>query len=307
MKKGEHKKMNKWKIATFALTALFMSMYMLGTVSSQAIEPRYQDSEVLIDHNFLPGIRINLWINQDIDVFEDETTYIWHGFSSNSPWDEMSAAEQTEFLSTTKFRFFHSNEEIPLNHIIRYDTQDGHMYSMFYRVFPPGFFPAGQNQVRGEWSWLENGEWKYHEDSGTVKVTKTSTTDVYEPNNNVTVATDLGTFSSNDEDIETYFAEIMPSTDVDWYHFYAFDDSTPGPKVVVKFTITPSETINFDVWKSDTDNFSEAIQVGSGTYFEDQGGFMVNNSAYYWVRVYYVSGDLTYELYGLQVSYNYYK
>jgi hypothetical protein len=299
--------MNKWKIVTFALTALFMSMYMLGTVSSQAEEPQYQDAEVLVDLSLLPGVRINLNINQDIDVFEDETTHVQHGFVSNTNWSDMSAAEQTEFLSTTKFRFFHSNEEVPLNHIIRYDTQDGHMYSMFYRVFPPGFFPVGQNQIRGEWTWLESGSWIIYEDTGTVKVTKTVTTDEYEPNNNVTVATDLGTFSSWREDIETYYAEIMPSTDVDWYHFYAFDETTPSPMVVVRLTITPSEILNLDVWKSDTDNFSDAIKVYSGTYFKEKGGAFVDNSAYYWVRVYYVSGDLTYERYGIQVSHNYYK
>jgi hypothetical protein len=296
-------KMNKWKIATFALTALFMSMYMLGTVSSLAEEPQYQDAEVLVDLSLLPGVRINLWFNQEIDVFSDETTHVQHGFVSNSPWDEMSAAEQTEFLSTTKFRFFHSNEEVPLNHIIRYNTYDSHMYSMFYRVFPPGFFPVGQNQIRGEWSWLESGSWIVYEDTGTVKISKAGVADNYEPNNNITEANNLGNVFI--ADIDEVRANIFPSTEVDWYSFHTIDGSIPGTEypLHIFFDVNPEGTIAFDVWKSDTSNFSDAVQVHSGTWYSNYGTMGVDDSAYYWVMVYNNGLAVNYEDYHLLIKY----
>jgi hypothetical protein len=302
--------MNKWKIATFALATLIMSTYTIGLVSNQPVigQPeRYVDSEAIIDLSLLPGVRINLWANQDVDVFSDETTHIQHGFVSNSPWDEMSAAEQTEFLSTSKFRFFYSNEEVPLNHIIRFDTQDGHMYSMFYRVFPPGFFPVGQNQIRGEWSWLVSGSWEFYEDTGTVKVSKAGEPDDYEPNNNDQEATNLGDiFVGIDEEQVT--ANIFPSTDIDWYSFHTIDDPfSPfeDDPLIMSLGINPGSFV-IEVWKSDTPNFSEAVEefVLFGTYYEYQGTMGVDDSAYYWVKVFNPQGEINYEDYTILIDHN---
>lgn len=312
--------MNKWKIATFALATLIMSMFTLGIVSSQPAigQPeRYVDSEAIIDLSLLPGVRINLNFNQDIDVYEDETMHVQHGFVSNSPWDEMSAAEQTEFLSTTKFRFFYQNEEIPLNHIIRYDTQDLHMYSMFYRVFPPGFFPVGQNQIHGEWTWLESGSWIFYEDTGTVKVTKTAIEDVYEPNNDPLNATNLGNYYGVTHDLSNITSNISPSTDVDWYCFWAVDTTTGGTDfgVVIQFIDNPEGKFWFEVYRNyhqgptpgnPQNRWSGSEYVGEGTYFADNGSpFLMDDSAWYWVKVYQASGDILYEDYVLEISNGY--
>jgi hypothetical protein len=131
---------------------------------------QYENGELAIDFALLPGVRINLWISSDIAISTEEPSHVQHGFVSTLHWSAMTPFEQTEFLSTNTFRLFYKGDEVPLRHVTRYDPVDDYMWSIFYRVFPPGFFPKGMHQVRGEWTWQENSVWETHEHTGKLDV-----------------------------------------------------------------------------------------------------------------------------------------
>ena len=142
--------------------------YSVGTLLSTPAE-RYEDAEVWIDSKLLPGVKINLFVQQLIEISPDVPTRIVHGWdTSPAHWSEMTAYQKTEFLSTTDFRFFFKGEEIPLTRIQRYDKDTDYMYTLLYRVFPPGYFPVGQHQIRGEWYRLLDGTWEAFARDGTL-------------------------------------------------------------------------------------------------------------------------------------------
>ena len=67
---------------------------------------------------------------------------------------------QTEFLATAKWHFFVNGEEVSLDHVFKYDYENDVMWSIFYRVFPPGYFESNRNnKLVGEWIAMEDGIW----------------------------------------------------------------------------------------------------------------------------------------------------
>ena len=156
----------------FLLVAIILSISLPIILSNSAViglSERYEGLEDYIDVKLLPGVRIGLFT--DNHVSPDTTTHIWHGFNTGPRlWSEMTEYEKTEFLATAKFRFFFKGEEIPLKHILRYDDEDGYGYSIFYEVFPPGFFPKGNHQIRGEWAFMINGIWDTFGVDGVLRV-----------------------------------------------------------------------------------------------------------------------------------------
>lgn len=167
---------------------------------------RFEDAEVWIDTASLPGGRINLFVASNLQITNDIPTHIVHGFSTDELWDDMTIAEQTEFISTNEFRFFFKGEEIALRHITRYDTETGYMFSLFYRVFPPGYFPVGNHEIRGEWYRLHQGEWEAFEKRGILKVKPQADPDLDSD----------GDYLSNAEELNVYLTDAMnPDTDAD--------------------------------------------------------------------------------------------
>jgi hypothetical protein len=166
-----------WQAATIILAIALLSTVTLGPASSSdslSSLGQYENGELAIDFDLLPGVRINLWVSDDIVFSTEEPSHVQHGFRSTLHWSEMTPFEQTEFLSTNSFRLFYKGDEVPLRHITRYDPVEDYMWSIFYRVFPPEFFPKGVHQVRGEWTWQENSVWEFRERTGKL--------DVYDPN-----------------------------------------------------------------------------------------------------------------------------
>jgi hypothetical protein len=163
----------KWQVATVVLAITLLSTFTLGQASSSepltSLVP-FENGEHDIIFYLLPGAHINLWDTSDIVFSTEETSHIWHGFRSTLQWETMTPYEQTEFLSTAEFRFFWKGDEVPLRHVMRYNPNNGYMWSIFYRVFPPGFFPKGMHQVRGEWSKLANGVWITKQHTGKLDV-----------------------------------------------------------------------------------------------------------------------------------------
>jgi hypothetical protein len=168
----------KWQISTIVFAIALLSTFTLGQASSSETlnnMGQYEDGALYVDFDLLPGVRIRLTSPSDIRISTEETSHIWHGFRTDEdqPWSALTPFEQTEFLSTNAFRFFYKGNEVPLRYVTRYDPVDDSMWSIFYRVFPPGFFPKGMHQVHGEWSWLDNGVWGSFERSNKL--------DVYDP------------------------------------------------------------------------------------------------------------------------------
>ncbi len=115
-------------------------------------------SETEIKFMELPGTRLNIRIQGEYTISADETTNVWHGFLSD-PWSEYSEEQKTEYLSTAQWRFSVDGEEVPLDHTLRYTEENNRMWSIYYRVFPPGYFKIGNHHLVGEWHDMENGIW----------------------------------------------------------------------------------------------------------------------------------------------------
>jgi len=113
-------------------------------------------SETEIKFMELPGTRLHIASQGEYTLSADETTHVWHGFKSN-PWDEYTEEGKTEYLSTAQWRFSVDGEEVPLDHVLR--LKGGSMWSIYYRVFPPGYFKIGSHRLVGEWHSMEDGVW----------------------------------------------------------------------------------------------------------------------------------------------------
>lgn len=48
-----------------------------------------------------------------------------------------------------------------LDHVFRYDEVNDYGYTIFYRVFPPGYFDLNRNnKLVGEWIGMEGDVWE---------------------------------------------------------------------------------------------------------------------------------------------------
>lgn len=108
----------------------------------------------------LPGTRMNIYGQSEYEISADETTHVWHGFRSSEDrtWSDYTEEQKTEFLSTAQWRFTVDGEEVHLDHVLRYDEENDVMWSLFYRVFPPGYF-SGSHDLVGQWHYMEDGVW----------------------------------------------------------------------------------------------------------------------------------------------------
>jgi outer membrane protein assembly factor BamB len=133
------------------------SVYCIGTTLEERVDSlNARVSETEIKFMILPGERLNIYKQDNYTISADETTNVWHGFKSRS-WDNYTEEQKTEYLSTAQWRFTVDGEEVPLDHVLR--LQDGFMWSIYYRVFPPGYFKIGTRRLVGEWHSMENGAW----------------------------------------------------------------------------------------------------------------------------------------------------
>ena len=108
----------------------------------------------------LPGKKLDIYLpKSEYTISKDETTHVWHYKVSNSTWSEYNETEKTEFLSSAQFRLIVDGDEIPLDHVFRYVEENDRMWSIYYRVFPPGYFKIGNHNLVGEWHKMENGRW----------------------------------------------------------------------------------------------------------------------------------------------------
>lgn len=124
-------------------------------------------SETEINFTELPGVRLNLLSQGEYTISAEETTNVWHGFMSR-PWNEYTEEQKTEFLSTAQWRFTVDGEEVPLDHVLR--LQDGSMWSVYYRVFPPGYFKVGSHRLVGEWHSMEDRRWDSYKREAKLRV-----------------------------------------------------------------------------------------------------------------------------------------
>ena len=121
-----------------------------------ALNARMRETE--IKFGILPGTRLDIRIEGEYTISTGETTHVWHGFKSNL-WSEYTEEQKTEFLSTAQWRFSVDGEEVLLDHVLRYTEGSDFMWSIYYRVFPPGYFKIGTHSLVGEWHSMEDGVW----------------------------------------------------------------------------------------------------------------------------------------------------
>jgi glucose dehydrogenase len=139
------------------------TVYCFGSTLEERITSlEAENAATWINFGLLPGTRINIYSEDSYSITKIETTHVWHGFRSSfvDPWSTLSEEQQTEFLTTAKWHFFVNDEEVSLDHVLRYDEKNDAMWSLYYRVFPPGYFDLNRNnKLVGEWVGMENGEW----------------------------------------------------------------------------------------------------------------------------------------------------
>ncbi len=83
----------------------------------------------------------------------------------------MTEDQRTEFLATAEWHFFVNDQEVPVTHIFRYDEEEDRMWSLYYRVFPPGYFASDRNhKLVGEWIVMNDGSWNTITREGTLRV-----------------------------------------------------------------------------------------------------------------------------------------
>lgn len=136
-------------------------------------ETRFQDASIWVNQSLLPGLRVNLFAQNEYEITQEDITHVCHGVVTERPWSEMSEEEKTAFLSTNEFHLYINDEEVPLTHITRHDSLDDKVWSLYYRVFPPGYFEANRvHRLRGEWYLLNymSGEWDAMRRGGTLRV-----------------------------------------------------------------------------------------------------------------------------------------
>lgn len=228
-------------------------------------QEQYVDSEVWFDANYLPGVRINLLEDSQIAISPEAPTHIWHGYMTPEPWDQMSVAEQTEFLSTSEFHFFFKGEEIELRHILRLDTESGIMYSLSYKVFPPGYFPVGKHMIRGEWYQLRHTVWETYEREGTLSV-KVGAVDNYDSDGDLLTDIEENTIWGTDPfDADTDDDGLQDGEEVFDYGTNPNDPDTDGDGLN-----DSTEVVDYGSDPTDSDTDDDGVNDGTEVdYFAD--------------------------------------
>lgn len=135
------------------------NVYCIGSTLEERVDSlNARMSEPEIKFIKLPGERLDITSQGEYTLSADTTTNVWHGFKSK-PWIEYNEEQKTEFLSTAQWRLTVDGDEIPLDHVFRYTEENDRMWSMYYRVFPPGYFKTGNHHLVGEWHSMKDGVW----------------------------------------------------------------------------------------------------------------------------------------------------
>ena len=135
------------------------NVYCIGSTLEERVDSlNARMSEPEIKFMKLPGERLDITSQGEYTLSADTTTNVWHGFKSK-PWIEYNEEQKTEFLSTAQWRLTVDGDEIPLDHVFRYTEENDRMWSMYYRVFPPGYFKTGNHHLVGEWHSMKDGVW----------------------------------------------------------------------------------------------------------------------------------------------------
>ena len=131
-------------------------------------------SETEIKFMELPGKKLDIYIQGEYTISAEDTTHIWHYHISDLDrgWSEYSVKEKAEFLSTAQVHIYVNGEEISLTHVLRYREDRDRMWSIYYRVFPPGYWEINRNnKLVGEWIHVDkDGDWVIETHTATLRV-----------------------------------------------------------------------------------------------------------------------------------------
>lgn len=114
--------------------------------------------------------RINLLSPLPIEIFEDETAFVLHGWVTGGVegeipewlfWSEMTGKQKNEYLKTASFELFIDGIPVELRRFKWYNHGLDGMYIVYYAVFPSHTFTAGSEYIfEGIWS-VEFNDFEY--------------------------------------------------------------------------------------------------------------------------------------------------
>ena len=124
-----------------------------------ALEALNGEAASLINLVFERQVRISLF-DSTIDVYEDETAYVSHGWVTGGSyegvdlpsWSEMTSEQQSEFLSTARFELTVDGITFELSSFQWLESDE--MYVSYYVSFPPDTFDTAESPYTfdGHWS-----------------------------------------------------------------------------------------------------------------------------------------------------------
>ena len=124
-----------------------------------ALETLNGEAVSLINLVFERQQRISLF-DSTINVYEDETTYVSHGWVTGGSvsgvtlpsWSEMTSEQQSEFLASASFTLTVDEVTVDLDHFQWLES--GEMYVSYYVAFPPYTFDSAESPYtfNGHWS-----------------------------------------------------------------------------------------------------------------------------------------------------------